>query len=105
MKPYEKSVLLNKIKIALMQLDSGIKIILFGSRARGDSNRESDWDILILVDEGRKKDLEEQIRDAIFEIELETEQPISTLIYSKKEWDNLEITPLYQNVKSDGVML
>lgn len=105
MKPYDKSLLLNKIKGTLMRLDSGMEIILFGSRARGDSSRESDWDILILVDERRKKDIEEPIRDAIFEIELETEQPISTLIYSKKEWDNLEITPLYKNVKSDGVML
>ncbi|MEM3489236.1 MAG: nucleotidyltransferase domain-containing protein [Nitrososphaerota archaeon] len=26
------------------------KIILFGSRARGDQTRKSDWDLLIVVD-------------------------------------------------------
>ena len=105
MKPYNKTFLLNKIKDALMRVDSGIKIILYGSRARGDWNKESDWDILVLVDGNKKKNLEKKIRDVIFEIELETEQPISTLIYSKEEWDELEVSPLYKNVQSEGVLL
>jgi Nucleotidyltransferase domain. len=33
------------------------KIILFGSRARGDFKEDSDWDVLIIVEDGieRKK--------------------------------------------------
>ncbi len=27
-----------------------IKIILFGSRARGDFKKDSDWDLLVIVD-------------------------------------------------------
>lgn len=31
-------------------IPSGSKAILFGSRARGDTHQDSDWDILILLD-------------------------------------------------------
>ena len=30
------------------------KIILFGSRARGDFKRDSDWDLMIVIDKNTK---------------------------------------------------
>lgn len=101
----KKKILLNKIRNLLIPIDSGIEVILFGSRARGDFKKESDWDILILTSAVLNKEEKRKIRDVIFDVELETEQPISTLIYSKKEWEAFEITPLYQNIKSEGVQL
>lgn len=29
----------------------GVRVFLFGSRARGEAKRESDWDLLVLIDE------------------------------------------------------
>ena len=95
----------NKIKDSLQHIDPGIEVILFGSRARGDFDIESDWDILILTSVNLVKEEKRLIRDVIFDIEIEIEEPISTLIYSKEEWEALAITPLYQNIKSEGVLL
>ena len=43
-----KEILL-KIKKTVSELDPEARIILFGSRARGDYGKESDWDLLILT--------------------------------------------------------
>ena len=95
----------NRIKDSLKHIDSDIEIILFGSRARGDFSKGSDWDILILSSVNLDKEEKRLVRDVIFDIEIEIEEPISTLIYSKEEWEAFEITPLYQNIKSEGVLL
>ncbi len=101
----KKNTLLSKIKNSLHNIDPGVEIILFGSRARGDFGKESDWDILVLTSLKLTKELKKKIRDAAFDIELDTEEPISILIYTKEEWEAFEITPLYQNVKTEGVRL
>ncbi|MFC2126690.1 nucleotidyltransferase domain-containing protein, partial [Bacteroidota bacterium] len=64
---------------------------------------DSDWDILILIDKEHNTEIEDRIRERIFDIELDIEEPISTLIYSKSNWANLEITPLFQNIKAEGI--
>ncbi len=101
----KRNTLINKIKDSLQHIDAGIEIILFGSRARGDFGKESDWDILILTSVKLVKEKKRLVRDVIFDIEIEIEEPISILIYSKEEWEAFEITPLYQNIKSEGVRL
>ena len=40
----------NRIKSNIHLQNPAAKVILFGSRARGDSNHQSDWDILVLID-------------------------------------------------------
>ncbi len=95
------------IKKRIHVLDPDAGIILFGSRARGDSGKDSDWDILILIEQDPVNRISEQIyREAIFNIELETGEPISTFIFSKKDWESRHaITPLYRNIRKEGVLL
>lgn len=95
------------IKKRIHELDPDARIILFGSRARGDSGINSDWDILILVDQYPVDRVSEQIyREVIFDIELETGEPISIFVFSKKDWESRHtVTPLYRNVKREGVLL
>ena len=87
--------------------DPKADVILFGSHARGRASDESDWDILILIDYPKKNRLvEEKYRDEIFQLELELGEPISTLIYSKSDWETKHIySPLYQNIKREGVKI
>ena len=87
--------------------DPSANIILFGSRARGQSTKDSDWDILILLDQIKvNRFLEKEFRDELFEIELEIGEPISTFVFSKSEWESKHaITPLYQSVKREGIQL
>ena len=41
-----------------------------------------------------------------YDLELETGEVISPLIYSKKEWNNYySVTSLYENIKKEGIKL
>jgi predicted nucleotidyltransferase len=102
-----KKELLNKISLSIHQHDSDAEIYLYGSRARGNNKKDSDWDVLILVDENKITNLiEDRFRDSLYDLELETGQIISVLIYPKIYWNNkLKHSPLYKNVTQDGIRL
>ena len=87
--------------------DPDAEIILFGSHARGDARQDSDWDILILLNKPTvSRTMEKEFREELFDVELETGQPISTFVFSKNDWeDKHSITPLYQNIKKEGIRL
>jgi uncharacterized protein len=83
------------------------EVYLYGSRARGNAKRLSDWDLLILLNKPNVPfEFETKFMDEFYELELETGEIISPLIYSKKDWDsNYSITPLFENIKKEGVRL
>ena len=102
----EKEQILIKIKNSIKKEDSNAEIILFGSRARGDNTSISDWDILVLIDNNKPIDIEDRFRNNLYEIELETGQIISILVYPKEYWSNkLKYSPLYNNVSKNGIYL
>jgi predicted nucleotidyltransferase len=78
-----------------------------GSRARGDFRPDSDWDILILVDSKQvTNEIEDNFRDGLFEIELNSGQIISAFIYPKEYWKNtLVYSPLFKSVNKEGIQL
>lgn len=103
----EKKLIRQKIKEMILKDNADAKVILYGSRARGTELEESDWDILVLLN---KPDVsfkdEQKIRHKLFEIELETGESISTFVYSQSDWDTrLSVTPLFKNVKREGIYL
>ena len=94
---------LNTILKRVKKYDNSAEIFLFGSRARGDFKIDSDWDLLILINKKADEKLKEKIRDELFEIELETDEVISSIIQSREEWIDRQITPLYQNIQQEGI--
>jgi predicted nucleotidyltransferase len=88
-------------------VDSEAEIILYGSRARGEAGPESDWDILILINQEKQtREIENKYRDQILEIELEFGQSISSIIINKDDWEGkYSITPLYENIKNEGLKI
>jgi uncharacterized protein len=95
------------IKERIKKKDPLADIILFGSHARGQSHKDSDWDILILINlPNVNRSLEKEYRDELFDLELEIGEPISTFVFSKSDWEQKHvITPLYQNIKREGIYL
>jgi len=99
--------ILLKIKRLVSLAEPSATVILFGSQARGQSNKQSDIDILILVDNDKITYSEEQrIKYPLYDLEFETGKVISPVIFSRNDWETRHIiTPFYQNIKKDGVLL
>ena len=84
------------------------KIILYGSYARGDYNKNSDIDIMILTDFNNVEieQYRNTISDIAFDIELETGFIISPLIKNIEKYnDRIDVVPFYMNVNKEGVIL
>jgi predicted nucleotidyltransferase len=103
----KKDKILNKILRLTNETDPKSEIYLYGSHARGDSHKLSDWDLLILLNINKIPfGLETSLMDQFYEIELETGEIISPLIYSKEDWEeNHSFTPLFENIKKEGIRI
>jgi predicted nucleotidyltransferase len=103
----DKNLIRDRITKTIHEKDPHAEAYLFGSRARGDSKPDSDWDILILVDDFKvTNEVEDKFRDDLYDIELESGQVISTFIYTKDYWQSTLIySPLYKNVNKEGIRL
>jgi predicted nucleotidyltransferase len=87
-------------------IDTKAQVIVFGSRARGDAKRDSDWDILILTDNSVSTEIEKAFRNKLFDLEIETGEVFSIFVYEKKDWNTRhKVTPLYKNIKKEGVRI
>ena len=91
---------------AVHAVEPDAEVVLYGSRARSEESPESDWDILILTHMPVSADIEDNLRDKLYDVELETGESLSTFIYSKSDWASKQrITPFYQNVSTEGILL
>ena len=99
--------LLRRIKQTVLKESPFAKIYLYGSHARGNSRPDSDWDIVILVNTDKVTfDLEKKITTPLYDLEFETGEVISPLIYSENEWNSrYRITPFYANVMREALQL
>jgi predicted nucleotidyltransferase len=103
----DETGLLERVKAAVHALAPGAEIILFGSRARDTAGDHSDWDFLILLASARDRSLESQIKDRLYDIELDTGTVLSSVIRTKQEWQSSRyaVLPLRQQIERDGIRL
>ena len=98
--------IIHLIKDNIAEIDPDARVILYGSRARGDAKRHSDWDILVLTDYPVTLQIEQKFRDHLYELELETGEILSLFVYSKSDWETRHhITPYYHQVIAQGIQL
>lgn len=102
---FQDNQFLEQIKNTVLKTDNKAKIYLFGSQARKTANENSDWDFLILTHSALHTALKQQLRNELFEIELDFEVVISNLIYSQQEWEQIKVASLYKNIEKEGIIL
>ncbi len=87
----EDTVALKELKVSLKELlgDRLVRFALYGSRARGDYEAESDIDVAIIV-RGLTRELKNQILNIVADIEIEYLTPLSTLVISEEDFDLLK---------------
>ncbi len=97
---------INSLKEVLSKEFGLIDLRLFGSKARGDSDFESDIDVMIEVAE-TNPDIESRIDDIVFKINLREDAFICPIIFSKKEIEEgpLAESPIYKIIQKEGFHL
>ena len=98
----------NRVKIAYefanaINSDKIVRIILFGSVARGGDGKDSDIDILIVSD--YRNEIWENIEDVIGEIVLEKQELISVHIMDTERFNVSKDYSFLSNVLAEGKVL
>jgi predicted nucleotidyltransferase len=82
------------------------RLVLFGSRARGDAAPDSDMDILVIIDTPAE-DIEEYISSCAWEAGFEYGMVIVAVVYSKQEWESgiHRVSLLARAIEMEGIPL
>ncbi len=101
---------INELLILVDQVfgEKAKRVILYGSYARGDFNRSSDIDVMILTDLNEDELIEyrDKLWDLVYDIELENNVILSPLVKNIDKFNYwLNALPFYMNVEKEGVIL
>ena len=83
-----------------------IRIVLYGSYARGTNTSESDVDIALLLNGNLNKSTEDKLSDLVVDLNLKYDKVFSVIDIDYavfKKWE--KITPFYKNVNKEGIVL
>lgn len=82
------------------------RIVLFGSRARGDHKPWSDYDVLLIVDK-RDQPLVDRIYDSVMEVEDNFYCDLSLKIIPEAEWERRRAlgSRFVSNVSKEGIVI
>ncbi len=82
------------------------KILLFGSKARGEDEEESDIDIMVVVRD-RDSAIEDMIIDIAYEVNLRFDLYLSPKVITITNLEDTlwRATPFIQSIERDGILL
>lgn len=102
----EKTIL-DKFKTILAARVNVYKLILFGSRARGDAAPSSDMDVLVVLEGAPTEKEFDLVSDCAWEAGFEHGIVVVPIVYSRSEWENSpeRYSLLALAVEKEGVLL
>lgn len=83
-----------------------IRIVLYGSVARGTNTVESDIDIALLLNGGLSKVTEDRLSDLVVDLNLKYDTVLSVIDIDYemfRKWE--KVIPFYKNVNGEGIVL
>ena len=83
------------------------RLVLFGSLVRGESDAESDVDLLIVLTELPTHEMRDRITSLVLDINLEYGTNLSELIVDRQTWDHAlpSTLPVHQKIEEEGIRL
>lgn len=101
----EKKILQSFINLMTDKISLN-RVILFGSRARGDAEPESDMDVLVIVDE-LTDEKEDYISECAWKAGFEYGIVLVPVVFSVDEWESgpERFSLLAEAIRSEGVYL
>ena len=102
----DSKIILTELKNHLIKnLSNPVKdVILFGSQARGDSQKYSDYDVLIVLDNDYSWKDENSILDLCYDIDLKFDILLDVHIISSKELNSVRgRQPVFQKAIKSGI--
>ena len=78
------------------------RIILYGSKARGDFREDSDMDLLFITETPVSRSVKNQMSDLIYDYELENDIVVSAIFVSEPE---SKLSPFLMRVRREGKVI
>lgn len=102
----EKTVL-DKFKSLLLNRVAVYKLVLFGSRARGDADPFSDMDVLVVLEGAPSEEAFDYISDCAWEAGFAQGIVVVPVVFTRDEWENSpqRYSLLACAVEAEGVLL
>ncbi|MDI3531587.1 MAG: uncharacterized protein PWP60_1437, partial [Candidatus Atribacteria bacterium] len=83
-----------------------VEVMLFGSHARDDAERESDIDVFVILNRDVDIKVKESIYDIAYELSLEYDVVLDVSVYSRVEWDRYRgVLPFIVNIEKEGTVV
>lgn len=100
-----EKIVIEKFKTLLSKRVGFHKLILFGSRARGDADPDSDLDVLVVLESQPTDSDRELISDCAWEAGFEYGIVIVPIVFARREWEEgpERYSLLSQAVQADGI--
>lgn len=98
--------LLSKVehKLKVILGDKLKDVILYGSYARQEHTRDSDIDIMALIDDDNIRQYEDNITDIMVDISLEYDVVLSIITENYQTYNKyINMLPYFNNIKKEGV--
>ncbi len=104
MNEIEKGIL-NSFKLLLSQRVAMHRLIVFGSRARGDADPESDMDVLVVLNGPNTPKARRHISDCAWEAGFKYGLVVSPIVVSRDNWENgpEKYSLLAQAIEEEGI--